>query len=199
MRTQRMTNITDNQIELTGASDHVEIEEVCRFRAAVWMATDGVDPAAFPCGSWRDPIDDVAQHWVCRDARGTLLAACRLTIHDRLEEIVERHEYQRYGIKVLGAIAAPDRVVVAPAAQGQGLASRLLDMQHAAARAAGAACALRQASPRMVRLLERRGWRLHGPAGIDRRFPGVPFEVASYTFAPNRVRFDSPQDLQTGG
>jgi hypothetical protein len=55
----------------------------------------------------------------------------------------------------------------------------LLDRQDAAARAAGAVLAVRQASPGMRRLLERRGWQAHGPGPVDPRFPGVEFTVMS--------------------
>ncbi len=190
-----MSEFHDNEIQRVMADDRETIGEICRFRASVWLATAGVDPTAFPSRAWRDRIDDVAQHWICRDADGQLLASGRLTIHASIKDITESHEYERFGVQASGPIAAPDRVVVLPAAQGQGLAGRLLDKQHAAAKAAGAVCALRQASPRMTRLLVRRGWQLHGPASIDPRFPGIKFTVASYTFDPERVTVQPAKEV----
>jgi GNAT superfamily N-acetyltransferase len=186
---KEMEDLVEQQVELTEVTGSEQVDEICRFRAAVWLASQGANPVAFPSGSWRDPIDDGARHWVARDSNGNLLAAARFAIHDQLEDMIEHREYRRYYLEAHGPIAAPDRVVVAPAAQGQGLASQLLAIQHKAATAAGAVCALRQASPRMVRLLRHRGWRMHGPASIDPRFPGVTFTVASFIFDSDRAGF----------
>ncbi len=170
-------------------SDAATIDEICRFRAQVWMAMDGTVADAFPRGQWRDAEDDYARHWICRSADGKLLAAARLAVLDRLHDIIEPHEYHRYCLEADGRVAAPDRVVVATAAQGNGLAGLLLDAQHHAALESGAVCATRQASPRMAQLLVRRGWRLLGPASVDRRFPTTTFWVALYVFDPLRVNY----------
>jgi hypothetical protein len=68
--------------------------------------------------------------------------------------------------------------VVCPSAQGFGLARLILDVQEEAARLSGARFAVRQASPRMVKLLRQRGWEILGPASEDARFPQVAFQVA---------------------
>ena len=67
--------------------------------------------------------------------------------------------------------------MVAPVAQGGGLASRLVETQDEAAIDAGAQHAVRQASPAMQRLVVARGWRAVAPASIDPRFPDVRFQV----------------------
>jgi GNAT superfamily N-acetyltransferase len=191
-----MSDFRNNEIQLVTAGDRETINEICRFRVRVWLATAGVAPTAFPTKTWRDRVDDVAQHWICRDAAGRLLACGRLAMHASIREMIEPHEYERFGLQVSGSIAAPDRVVVLPAAQGQGLAGRLLDKQHAASKAAGAVCALRQASPKMARLLVRRGWKLYGPASTDWRFPGIQFTVAGYTFDPERVTVQPGKEIR---
>lgn len=162
---------------LSEAASRADIDRICRFRAEVWGATPGVAEQAFPAGSWRDEIDDDAQHWMIHDAQGVLRAAARLHFCSTVADMHEAHEYTRYALALPGPIAAPDRVVVSPQAQGCGLARWLLDAQDAAAQAHGARHALRQASPRMVQLLQHRGWREVGPANIDPRFPGVTFCV----------------------
>ncbi|MGI8805930.1 MAG: hypothetical protein ACR2IN_09650 [Thermoleophilaceae bacterium] len=91
-------------------------------------------------------------------------------------------EYLEAGLRLEGAVAAPARVVVAASAQRHGLASRLLDVQDDGAREAGATHAVRQASPAMARLLERRGWRHAAPAGADPRFPGVGFRIMTTAY-----------------
>jgi hypothetical protein len=56
------------------------------------------------------------------------------------------------------------------------------------AQADGATLAIRQASPRMVKLLMRRGWQLVGPALPDPRFPGVSFTVATKELPPAEAK-----------
>jgi GNAT superfamily N-acetyltransferase len=161
--------------------------EIYRLRTEVWRLTSGVNGDAFPDGLWQDPIDDAAQHWIVADDNDRIVAAARLSLHEILDDVTQPFQYQRYGVAIRGLIASPDRVVVHPSAQGLGLGQRLLDAQDAAARAAGAAGAVRQASPSMARLLVRRGWRLIGPALDDDRFPGVEFTVAAREFIPGSL------------
>jgi GNAT superfamily N-acetyltransferase len=156
--------------------DAATLAAIYRLRAAVWRETGDVAQAAFPGGSWSDEHDPAALHWVIRDGE-ELVAAARLSVHERLADVPESDEYAAAGLALEGRIAAPARVVVAAAARRRGLAGRLLDAQDAAARDAGCAFAVRQASPAMTRLLERRGWQSAGPARRDERFPGVRFEV----------------------
>jgi GNAT superfamily N-acetyltransferase len=189
------THLTLANWALLEVSDPREIDEICRFRARVWLATPGTSPRAFPAGEWRDEIDANARHWVVRAADGSLVAAARQAILEDIASIIEPAEYLRYGLHTDGRVAAPDRVVVAPAVRSMGLAGRLLDEQHRAAKAAGAVCAARQASPRMVQLLVRRGWQILGPAGVDSRFPGTNFSVAIYVHDASRVRWHSCDEV----
>jgi GNAT superfamily N-acetyltransferase len=179
-----MANSTPTHLALRPYSDPLEvtdaetIDQICRLRAPVWEATGQAAAAAFPDGGWRDPFDADCAHWIIRDHRRQLVAAARVTVHDRLEDVPGAEEYLRYGLRLPGPIAAPARVVVLGEAQGGGLARRLLDAQDAFARRAGARHAVRQASPAMVRLLVHRAWRILGPATPDPRFTGVRFQVA---------------------
>ena len=169
--------------EAVESSDSEIIREICRFRAEVWHATGKLAPNAFDDEGWQDPIDHHCQHWVIRNAEKTLIAAGRLSIHRSLEEVHQSEEYKRYGVRLVGPIAMPDRVVVCPSMQGLGLGRRILDVQDEAAFMQGAKHAVRQASPGMVRLLRNRGWKILGPASTDSRFPGELFQVAIFSFA----------------
>jgi len=164
-------------------ADPATLAAIYRLRASVWRQTGDVAQAAFPGGSWSDEHDASALHWVIRDGE-QLVGAARLSVHERLADVPEAQEYAAAGLALEGRIAAPARVVVAAAARRHGLAGRLLDAQDGAAREAGCAFAVRQASPAMTRLLERRGWQTAGPAGRDERFPGVRFEVMVLELAP---------------
>jgi GNAT superfamily N-acetyltransferase len=178
MSTVDVCSSAEGYTDVMEVRDPQALEEIYAFRARVWQEVGGLAANAFPAGGWRDAYDHGGRHWIVRDGRGRLVAAARLTFHATLEEVPEAEEYLRYGLRLPGPIAAPARVVVCPAAQGAGLGRRLLEAQDQAAWEAGTQRAVRQASPAMVRLLLPRGWRILGPATVDPRFPGVPFQVA---------------------
>jgi len=165
------------------AADTPTLEAIYRLRAAVWRETGDVAQAAFADGRWSDEHDAASTHWVIRDGE-ELVAAARLSVHERLADVPEAEEYAAAGVRLDGRIAAPARVVVAAAARRHGLAGQLLDAQDDAARAAGCTFAVRQSSPAMGRLLQRRGWHNVGPARPDERFPGVRFEVMVLELSP---------------
>lgn len=177
-----------SEFKLQSVSNPGTIDDIFRFRARVWTGIDGVAADAFPSGKWHDKHDETAQHWIVTNSANQIIGSARLTVHARIEDVVEPEQYQRYGVECDGLVAAPDRVVVCPSARRQGIARRLLDAQHEASLHAGAACALRQASPAMCRLVSNRDWRLLGPATIDPRFPNIVFTVAIRTFLPAQVR-----------
>ena len=170
-------------LEPSSVDDEATIAEICKFRATVWEQTGQLVPNGFSEQGWRDPIDASCMHWIIRDISRRLVAAGRLSLHERLDQVHESHEYVKYGFAASGCVAAPDRVVVCPSAQGRGLGRQILDLQDQAAIAAGATCAVRQASPGMVKLIQRRGWHVLGPASPDERFPGVEFCVAIKRFS----------------
>jgi GNAT superfamily N-acetyltransferase len=166
---------------LETCDEHV-IAEICRFRVSVWREEGQLASHAFPNGQWRDPVDGQSTHWLIRDFRGCCAAAGRLSMHRSLEEVHQAEEYLRFGLQLPGSVAAPDRVVVARFARASGLGRQILDLQDAAAQAAGASHAVRQASPRMAQLLEHRGWQVLGRASPDDRFSGVEFQVVVKEF-----------------
>lgn len=158
------------------------LEELFRLRAAVWVA-EGADPAAFPGGAWRDARDDQRLHWMA-EHDGEIVAGASLSIHASLDDVHQAETYRLYGITAGGPVAAPARVIVRADWRGTLLVRRLLDAQDEAARAAGAVLALRQASAMLRPMLERRGWRWHGPALPDLRFPGQDFSVMTLPLGP---------------
>ena len=160
-------------------SDSESLAQIFRFREQVWRATGGISADAFANGSWEDEWDAEGTHWVIRDEDIQIVASARLTVHENIRAVPEAEEYLRYGYLPSGRIASPARVVVSPECQGRGLGKRLLAVQDEHALASGAAHAVRQASPAMIRLLVPRGWRVLGPARSDPRFPGVEFQVAT--------------------
>lgn len=153
------------------------LDELYAFRARVWTA-EGAAPTAFPQGVWYDPLDDTRLHWVVID-EGRIVAGASLGFHDSLAEVEEAEAYTSVPTPPPGIVASPVRVVVDAAYRSRGLASRLLTTQDETSRDAGAVISVRQASPAMARLLTRLGWRDHGPAPADPRFPNTTFDVMS--------------------
>lgn len=158
------------------------LDELYRLRAAVWIG-EGADPAAFPAGHWSDARDARRRHWIALHD-GVVVAGASLSLHRALHEIEEAEAYAPYGLPDDGPVAAPARVVVRRDWRGRGIVGQLLDAQDGAAREAGALLAVRQASRMMRPLLARRGWRYHGPAPHDPRFPGEEFSVMSLVPGP---------------
>ena len=161
------------------------LHRISELRVSIWRERGGLAPDAFPTGRWHDEFDRLARHWVVtRDGR--LVAAARLSLHERLEQVPEAFEYLAAGLELAGTIAAPARLVVSTSAAHHGLASRLVAVREEAAAAAGAAHGLCQASPAVCRLLLGRGWDRFGPAPRDPRFPEVTFQIMTCSYHAGR-------------
>lgn len=160
--------------------ESARLPELFELRARVWIE-EGADPAAFPDGTWSDTRDDARRHWIVLDG-DRVVAGASLSFHASLADLEESEAYASMPTPPPGIIAAPARVVVDKAYRGRGIAATLLDLQDETARKAGAVIAVRQSAPALRRILERRGWRDHGPAPHDPRFPGVQFTVMSLVF-----------------
>lgn len=152
------------------------LAEMFRLRAAVWIH-EGADPAAFPDGEWREPRDASRLHWIAID-QDRVVATASLSLHAQLADVEEGHVYLEANLASSGPVAAPARLTIAPEYRGGRLARALLDAQDAAAAGAGATLSVRQASPSLRPMLERRGWIAHGAGPVDPRFP-VLFTVMS--------------------
>ena len=147
-----------------------------RLRAAVWIH-EGADPAAFPGGEYRDHRDASRLHWIVLD-KNRVVATASLSLHSELADVEEGHVYLQASLSASGPVAAPARLTIEPEYRGGGLVRALLDAQDAAAVESGATLSVRQASPSLRPVLERRGWIAHGAGPIDARFP-VLFTVMS--------------------
>jgi hypothetical protein len=152
------------------------LAEMFRLRAEVWIH-EGADPAAFPDGEWREPRDAARLHWIAID-EDRVVGTASLSVHPQLAEVEEGHVYLQVELSSSGPVAAPARLAIAPEYRGGRLVRALLDAQDAAAAEAGATLAVRQASPGLRPVLERRGWVAHGAGPVDDRFP-VLFTVMS--------------------
>lgn len=97
---------------------------IYRLRVAAWRSRTDYFP---DIAEWQDAHDATACHRAIRDGE-QIVAAARLTIHDRLADAPSAEIYE--GVlppDLAGPIAAMTRLVVARSHGGQGL-SRLLDL-----------------------------------------------------------------------
>lgn len=152
------------------------LSELFRLRAAVWIH-EGADPAWFPGGEWRDERDASRLHWIALD-KNRVVATASLSLHSELADVEEGQVYLEARLSSSGPVAAPARLTIAPEYRGGALVRALLDAQDAAAVDSGATLSVRQASPSLRPVLERRGWIAHGAGPKDARFP-VLFTVMS--------------------
>lgn len=99
------------------------MQEIYRLRTDVWRTQAQLSEER---SNWEDPIDRTATHWgVIYD--GHVVAAIRLSIHDRLEDLPSSHIYrERLPSRIAPPVASYNRLVVHPDHRGQGL-SRVLD------------------------------------------------------------------------
>lgn len=157
-------------------TDPPTLDAIYRLRVNVWLQTATASPSAFPDGRWCDAQDADSVHWGIRH-EGELVAAIRLSMHERLADVPDAEEYLAVGLRLEGPIAAPARLVVAARARRYGLSAQLRDAWMQAAHGARCTFGVCQASPDGRRILRSRGWYEAGPAAADERFPGVEFVI----------------------
>jgi len=137
--------------------DASELDEVYRLRATVWRA------AGFSVATgdrWQD-AHDVHAHHVIAVADHEIVAAARICLHGRLDELPDAHVYA--GLSTNGPVAALNRLVAQPRVRGLGVSRRLDESRLQWAKAAGVETVVANvvASTGMsrVRSLEEQGFR----------------------------------------
>lgn len=109
-----------------------DLAAIYRLRVAAWRSRTDYFP---DIAEWQDAYDSIGHHWAVRD-NGQIVAAARLTIHDRLADTPSSEIYD--GVlpaDLAGPIAVMTRLVVARSHGGLRL-SRALDLariEHARA------------------------------------------------------------------
>jgi predicted GNAT family N-acyltransferase len=151
-------------IELLTETSASVLQEIGRLRTVVWRAEPDVNRSALPGDVWLDDLDKIAFHWVARDNRGKIVAAARMTIHDRLEDVPYSESFRHLRVDSPGPFASLNRLVVSPDARGQGLARGLDCARLAHAVRSSAACVLVVAVSRRMEALSHLGFERIGLA-----------------------------------
>lgn len=87
-------------------TDPPTLDAIYRLRVDVWRETGISSASAFPDGRWCDAPDADSIHWgVHHD--GELVAAMRLSMHERLTDVPDVEEYLAVGLRLEGPIALP--------------------------------------------------------------------------------------------
>ena len=149
--------------------DRIVLEKIGRLRVLAWSTV--IPATARKTNCWLDEFELAARHW-CIFHEGEPIAAARMTIHDRLEDVPDAEIYAGvFAVPLPTPIACFSRLVVHPDFRRRGLAQKLDDVRIAAARAAvaRAAVALTPTDPRLRQFLalgfEPVGERVPEPAG----------------------------------
>jgi GNAT superfamily N-acetyltransferase len=142
----------------TEVTDPDALEEVFRFRAAVW-ADEAWLSKHQNMSRIADRHEGDARHWVVRQ-RGQLVAAARLSFHERIEDVPDYEFFPtRLPITIPPPIASMNRLVVHPAHRYQGIATNLDRCRIQAAKQSGANAILVQCPPYRVQRLCQLGFK----------------------------------------
>jgi GNAT superfamily N-acetyltransferase len=142
----------------TEVTDPDALEEIFRFRAAVWAGEEWLNKHQNRA-RLADGYEGRARHWVVRQD-GQLVAAARLSFHDRVEDVPDFEFFPTgFSITILPPIASINRLVVHPAHRLQGIATILDQLRIQIARQSGANVILGQFPPYRVRRLCKLGFK----------------------------------------
>lgn len=138
------------------------LDDVYRLRPKEWRARSSYFP---DIESWRDAFDDFSDHWVVMH-RSRVVAAGRLTIRDRIDDLPHPELYAGFDLPDGGPVASINRLVVDADYAGLSL-SRMIDearIAYADAHGVRVLLATTFAGQRRVTALEGLGFRELGDA-----------------------------------
>lgn len=101
--------------------DAAQMEQIFHLRSHAWRSR----MPWFDCPTrWEDPEDGSSQHWAIQHGT-TIVAAARLTVADRVEQLPSAEVYRGILPPLSGKLASINRLVVDPLHGGQGLSGWL--------------------------------------------------------------------------
>jgi GNAT superfamily N-acetyltransferase len=152
-------------------ADASTLEAIGRLRYRVWTDEGQIAAARFPGGVWLDRFDASARHWLACDARGRVIGAARMTVHQALADAPDGYVWTDAGRSVPLPFANISKLVVAREARGRGVGLALSEARIAAATEDGIRHFTVTSSAANARLLARLGF---WDTGVRVRFPDRP-------------------------
>jgi len=104
-------NVPTYKIEAVRVTDSFILEEIYRLRAEAWQEI-GVSSSNFPDGKWQDEHDTHAMHWAIFDKSRNVIAAARMCIHEKLEDVPDSHCYLGFESEITLPVASFNRLIV---------------------------------------------------------------------------------------
>jgi GNAT superfamily N-acetyltransferase len=151
----RLPDGYDGPIEIT---DPAALEEIYRLRAEAWKSEADWLAEKPDANRIADRHDDAARHWVVRHG-GDAIAAIRLSLHDRVEDMPDFAYFPAgFALEIPPPLIYSARLVVAPAHRHQGIAGYLDQFVIQMARQVGARAILGMVPPYRIRGLSRLGF-----------------------------------------
>lgn len=155
---------------MIAAPDTAAMEQIYRLRVRAWRARN----ASFPdLERWADAEDEDSLHWCIVDGRDAVVAAARLSLHPRFDEIPDAEIYPRTLAALTGPFGSINRLVVCPDHGGAGFSRVLDEARIAAASTAGCRFVVgaTRAGASRSKSLEKLGFRALGHALQQRSGP----------------------------
>lgn len=115
----------------------------------------------FPAGMY-DEFDDSAMHWGIFDEDHTLIACARMSVHRDISELPDRYLFSDiWNLELPAPIASLNRLSVASAYRGNGIAAQMDDVRTAKAKRIGCRCICGTAHGNRSRKLAEDGFTRH--------------------------------------
>jgi GNAT superfamily N-acetyltransferase len=152
-------------LKLVEVTDSAVLRQILALRVLAWRSFINIDPELH---EWTDKHDATGRHWAILDG-DTVVAAGRLSIHERLGDVPDSEVYVPVlSMPMAPPIASMNRLVVHPEYRGRGLSDELDEIRISAAEAAGCTCVIghTNAGNKRIAQLVREGFQ---PLGTGRR------------------------------
>lgn len=143
--------------------DSALLDRIFILRVAAWRSRNPTYP---DIGRWVDAFDAEALHWAVFSPRGEIVAAARMTIHDRFRQVPHAEIYPPAILDRTGSVASINRLVVCPSMAGAGLVAALDQARIDRARSEGCRWVIgaTRAGPRRMAAAMAAGFVLMGEA-----------------------------------
>lgn len=171
-----MASATTLELVEIDPGDRALLEKIGRLRVAAWSTFMPGRSIRRAC--WLDEFELRARHW-CLFHDGELVAAARMSVHRRLDEVPDACIYQGvFSTPPEAPLASFNRLVVRPEYRGRGLSRRLDEVRLKAAQTLGCRSVVLETHSGPIRLAQLQELGFH-VVGAARPYPEGHFACES--------------------